>query len=431
MTKQEFIEAIAGYVKKYAPEYGICVYSPIIAQGILESGWGESRLAKEYHNYFGLKCGTKWTGKSVNLSTQEEYSPGTLTTIKDNFRVYDSMEEGVKGYFEFIQLLRYQNLRGITDPEEYLETIRADGYATSSTYVQNNMALVRQYNLTEYDAADSSEKETEMSNKTADALLAQARAWIGCRESDGSHRKIIDIYNAHKPLARGYAVKYTDAWCATFVSACAIKTGMTDIIPTECGCGPMIQLFKNLGEWDENDARVPNPGDIIFYDWQDSGSGDNTGNPDHVGIVEKVSGGVITVIEGNNADSVKRRNIRVNGRYIRGYGVPKYQKATATTPSTAATPAGTVLKKIRTSVYADKKDSSLAGTYVTTADLYCRNDAGVDYKALCIIPKGTSVKNYGYYSVDPDTGRKWLLIQFTLSGVQYTGFSSIKYMQKQ
>lgn len=47
----------------------------------------------------------------------EEYTPGTLTQIKDNFRVYDNMEEGVKGYFEFIQLSRYQNLRGITDPE--------------------------------------------------------------------------------------------------------------------------------------------------------------------------------------------------------------------------------------------------------------------------------------------------------------------------
>ena len=102
MEKQEFIKQIAGYVKKYAAGYGIKVHSPIIAQAILESGWGESRLAAVYHNYFGLKCGTKWTGKSVNLKTMEEYTPGTLTQIKDNFRVYDNMEEGVKGYFQFI-----------------------------------------------------------------------------------------------------------------------------------------------------------------------------------------------------------------------------------------------------------------------------------------------------------------------------------------
>ena len=86
MTHQEFIEAAAGYVKKYAPDYGIRVWSPIIAQAILESGWGESKLAKQRHNYFGLKCGSRWTGKSVNLKTKEEYKPGTLTETMDNFR---------------------------------------------------------------------------------------------------------------------------------------------------------------------------------------------------------------------------------------------------------------------------------------------------------------------------------------------------------
>lgn len=151
MTNQEFIEQVAKFVQKYAAQYGIKVHSPIIAQAILESGWGNSKLAARYHNYFGLKCGTKWTGKSVNMTTQEEYTVGTLTTIKDNFRVYDSMEEGIKGYFEFIQLARYQNLKGITDPKKYLETIKADGYATSSTYVTNNMKLIEQHNLMKYD----------------------------------------------------------------------------------------------------------------------------------------------------------------------------------------------------------------------------------------------------------------------------------------
>lgn len=430
MTHQEFIDAIAVYVQKYAPEYGIKVISPIIAQAILESNWGESKLSAQYHNYFGLKCGTKWQGKSVNLRTQEEYSKGTLTSIRDNFRVYDSMEEGVKGYFDFIQLARYQNLRGITDPETYLKTIRADGYATSSSYVENNMKLIRQYDLTKYDAVSGSREEKTMA-KTAETLIAQARAWIGCREADGSHKKIIDLYNSHKPLARGYKVKYTDAWCATFVSACAIKTGMTNIIPTECGCGEMIKLFKKLGEWDENDARVPRSGDIIFYDWQDSGSGDNIGEPDHVGIVESVSGNIITAIEGNYSDSVKRRTLKVNGRYIRGYGVPKYAASTTTAkPASNVGTTGTLIKKYTATTYASKRDDSLAGTYITTSDLYCRDGAGKTRMAMCIIPKGTPVKCYGYYSIDPDTGRKWLLVQFTLKNIQYTGFSSISFLKK-
>lgn len=167
--------------------------------------------------------------------------------------------------------------------------------------------------------------------KYASEVVKQAQAWLGRKEGSAGHKEIIDLYNSHKPLARGYKVKYTDAWCATFVSAVAIKLGYTSIIPTECGCGKMIELLKNKGSWVENENRTPNPGDIIFYDWEDNGIGDNKGTPNHVGIVEKVSGGKITVIEGNydgtdadKIDGVERRILSINGRYIRGYGVPKY-----------------------------------------------------------------------------------------------------------
>ena len=78
-------------------------------------------------------------------------------------------------------------------------------------------------------------------------VVNTAVAWLGCKESDGSHKKIIDVYNGHTPRARGYKVTYTDAWCATFVSAVAIKAGYTDIIPLECGCNQFITLAKTLG----------------------------------------------------------------------------------------------------------------------------------------------------------------------------------------
>lgn len=183
--------------------------------------------------------------------------------------------------------------------------------------------------------------------KYASKVVAQAQAWIGKKESDGSHRFIVDIYNDNKPLARNYKVKYTDSWCATFVSAVAIRLGYTRIIPTECSCQKMIELFKIIGCWVENENRTPNPGDIIFYDWHDCGTGDNVGWSDHVGIVEKVSGGKITVIEGNYSDSVKRRTLAVNGRYIRGYGVPRYDPEPASVPSGATTKKKTITELAR------------------------------------------------------------------------------------
>lgn len=157
-------------------------------------------------------------------------------------------------------------------------------------------------------------------------LVETAVSYLGYSESSGKHRAIIDLYNSVTPLPRVYKVQYTDAWCATFVSAMAIKRGMTDIIPRECSCYYQVEAFKKMGRWQENDAYKPNPGDIIYYDWQDSGSGDNTGVPDHVGIVEYVSGDQICVIEGNKNDTVERRYIKVNGSCIRGYGLPDYAK---------------------------------------------------------------------------------------------------------
>lgn len=149
--QKKFVEQIAALVREYAPQYGIEVFSPVIGQAILESGWSKSLLAKIYHNYFGLKCGSRWTGKSVNLQTKEEYKAGTKTTIKANFRVYGSMREGVKGYFEFLELPRYSNLKGVTDPETYLKRIKADGYATSSDYAEDVLSVVDRYGLRKYD----------------------------------------------------------------------------------------------------------------------------------------------------------------------------------------------------------------------------------------------------------------------------------------
>lgn len=159
---------------------------------------------------------------------------------------------------------------------------------------------------------------------TRTEFINQAKKWVGFNEYDGSHMEIINVYNSHKPLARGYSVKKNDAWCATFVSSVSIKCNATDIVPTECGCEKMIELFKKLGRWVENDAYAPQIGDIIFYDWQDSGNGDNTGHSDHVGIVAEVNGKSLKIIEGNMNNAVGYRTIQVNARYIRGYGIPNY-----------------------------------------------------------------------------------------------------------
>ena len=166
--------------------------------------------------------------------------------------------------------------------------------------------------------------------KTRLSYVNQFRDWLGKKESNGTHKEIIDIYNSYTPRARGHKMSYTEPWCATTVSAAAIKLGYTDIIPLECSCGRMIELAQQRGIWIEDETIVPEIGDIIMYDWNDSSNyatTDNKGWPEHVGVVETVNTNTktLTIIEGNINDSVGRRNIAINGRYIRGYIKPKFE----------------------------------------------------------------------------------------------------------
>lgn len=154
MTKEEFIEQIACLVIKYAPTYNIAVHSPIIAQAILESGYGSSELAMNAHNYFGLKYrkGRCPSATGIYKKVGSEQNPdGTYISESMEWCQFPDMENGVKGYFEFTNIQNYANLKGVTDPETYLKNIKADGYATSIKYVDNLMAVIRSWNLTKYD----------------------------------------------------------------------------------------------------------------------------------------------------------------------------------------------------------------------------------------------------------------------------------------
>lgn len=181
--------------------------------------------------------------------------------------------------------------------------------------------------------------------------------WLGATEGSTNHKNIINIYNSYNPLPRGYKMKMTDAWCAATVSAASIALGYTAIIPPECSCGKMIELLKKLDEWVEDDSYIPNVGDIIFYYWEDSGIGDCNAHASHVGYVESCDGKYITAIEGNYNGKVAKRRIAVNGRYIRGFGVPKYDDSkTDTTRYYVAKKGDTITKLLTNGIIHNKAD---------------------------------------------------------------------------
>lgn len=215
-------------------------------------------------------------------------------------------------------------------------------------------------------------------------------------KGEEGHQKILDVYNAQKPLPQGYKVKPTDAWCATFVSAVFLMNNYPDI--SECSCPRMIEKAKKLGIWVEDDAYTPKLGDIIMYDWQDTGKGDDVGVADHVGIVVSVTKSKIMVREGNKNKSIGNRDVNVNGLYIRGYITPQYDEEKASKPKKETKPKNSTPK---TEKAAEKAQSNPKPPY-EVGKVYT-----VNVKTALNVRKGpgTNYSLVGYANLTPD-GKK-------------------------
>ena len=391
--QKSFIEEIAPLVKKYAPQYGIKVCSPIIAQAILESAWGGSKLSAVYHNYFGLKCGSQWTGRSVNMTTKEEYTPGTKTTIKDNFRAYDSMEDGVKGYFEFLRLKRYQNLRGITDPEEYLKTIKADGYATSSTYVFDLLKVIKAYDLTRYDReAYMAKFKTEAA--AIDAVIATADAEVGYLEKRSNSKLDSKTANAG---TKNYTKYWKDvkpsfqggSWCACFVSWSYLVTYGQEAATKMLGHWPFVYC-PTLAAKTTN--KTPKCGSIILF-WRPS-----KGRYGHTGIVYKVDATYVYTIEGNTSGGSE---VVANGG---GVFRKKYRRSSLDSRTKYFVPDYSIVVSDSKPVLADNDD--LVGNCVVTLKTFAlgASDAQIKTVQTLLNAKGYKGKNGKPLTIDGHLG---------------------------
>lgn len=169
-------------------------------------------------------------------------------------------------------------------------------------------------------------KEAVLRNEVVNALVMIR----GIKEGSPEHKMIIRKFN-ESGLCSRYKMTTKDAWCATAVSFAFIvnklagKPGSGALFQcVECSCQKMIELAKHQSIWYEDDKHIPKTGDVIMYDWQDTGTGDNKGTPDHTGIVMSVKDGYINVIEGNYHDSIGARKIKLNAKFIRGFICPDY-----------------------------------------------------------------------------------------------------------
>ena len=149
--------AYQNYINKYKDiaieqmqTYGIPA-SITLAQGLLESGAGLSRLATQANNHFGIKCHNGWTGKTIYVDDDIK---------NDCFRSYSSARESYVDHSKFLQGNRYKSLFSLktTDYKGWARGLKACGYATSPTYASKLIEIIQLYRLYEYDTAKGYDK---------------------------------------------------------------------------------------------------------------------------------------------------------------------------------------------------------------------------------------------------------------------------------
>nr|WP_253285714.1 CHAP domain-containing protein [Oscillibacter sp. MSJ-31] len=126
-----------------------------------------------------------------------------------------------------------------------------------------------------------------------------------------------------EPYWSWYGFNSRVEWCACFVSWCANECGYIEsgAVPLYAYCPFGVDWFKSHCQWMDG-SEAPEPGMIIFFDWDDRGSsGKQDGSADHTGIVERVEDGIVYTVEGNSSDGCRERQYAVGHHEILGYGV--------------------------------------------------------------------------------------------------------------
>lgn len=191
MKKSEFIPKIAPLVVAENKKRGFPLFSSVvIAQAICESAWGQSTIMMKANAIFGIKATKSWKGKVYNAKTQECYDGKTYTNINACFRAYNSLEESIADYFELItKSSRYRKACVANSPHECITEIKNGGYATSPSYINTIMAIIKDNNLTKYDNVQNVENSVENPSYIKGTVYT-LQVDLNVRENAGTEYKI-------------------------------------------------------------------------------------------------------------------------------------------------------------------------------------------------------------------------------------------------
>ena len=202
---------------------------------------------------------------------------------------------------------------------EEVEVTATTLYITVTHKTTDEMADI--YNFT----ADQREMLAELLAEESNGMWSAVLYGIGTGDGEIVTVALSQLGNVGgQPYWSWYGFESRVDWCACFVSWCANECGYLDagVIPKFASCSIGIQWFRERGLWQDG-SYEPRPGDLIFFDWDDEDEGQD-GAADHVGIVEKVEGGIVYTVEGNSGNACRERQYAIGHYEIYGYGTPLY-----------------------------------------------------------------------------------------------------------
>lgn len=304
-----------------------------------EGIWGTSAVARQDNNLSGMTYPKTSMDALTRPSGVQVTRGGKRPANEGGYYIhYSTLDDFFK---DWLYLIRRGGIYQIADSDTFNEAVKGMfryggakyDYATMNlpewdkkgryeAYLKGMKARRQAINQANNGELDKLDKGVDSMAVKANAVINEAKKWLGSNKWGTNHKKIIDGYNAVRPLPRGYAVKYSDDWCDSFVSFVAIRTGATDLIGRECGVERHKDIFKQLGIW--KGLVKPEVGDVIIFNW----SGNRNGWGNHIGYVAAVSGDRVTTIEGNTTvngvSTVAYRYYIWNSVYIQGYARPRY-----------------------------------------------------------------------------------------------------------
>ena len=299
----EEVKAYEPIIQKYAKEHGIPDYVLLIEAVMMQESGGRGTDP--------MQC------SECNFNTLYPHTPGSITDPEYSINV------GIQNLADCLQIAECESPVDIDAIKLALQ-----GYNYGQGYI--TWALNKYGEYTKANAIEFSMKTAEQLGWTSygdmDYVPHVLRYYpLGQIFYDPDNTQLIVEVAASQignvggePYWRWYGFTEHVEWCACFVSWCANKCGYLDtVIPKFAGCSTGVQWFKARNQWADR-SITPEPGMIIFFDW------DRDGVPDHTGIVEKIENGYVYTIEGNTSDSCRRQQYTVGNPNIFGYGTPAY-----------------------------------------------------------------------------------------------------------